>query len=474
MSESTAIVLQTEHAIMPAMDINMSMARYSMMKEFVSSCLVDGQDYGKVPGTAKDTLLKPGAEKLMSMFGLTPSFEAVEVVQDWTGKEHGEPFIYYWFKCKLHRGDTLAGEGEGSCNSWETKYRWRWLPESELGGMSTEGLLVKDSSISEWKFAVDKAETSGKYGKPQEYWNMFIEAERQGTLQMDQHIAPWNNKSTTKYTIPSRSYRVPNPDAAGVANTILKMAQKRALVAATLITTNASDFFTQDLEDMDISEVSYTVVAPQPTVQQKASAPPAQKPEVAEENGLPVTPSVRPAQTRQPMQDVQDVQEVDEVPFALVEGQTELVEPPIAPPQPASADLQPFIDLGMGRTDYEFSESVGNLLFDMRGRDNESELTLSVKAYGFMTGLVTKAIGITGRSKEWKTHGPHLWATIWSREINKDNTPGENVSDLIDWLNPDSDKYSEQTEADIKQLWDAVKAYHEEVSLWEPTNGVTV
>ena len=55
-------------------------------------------------------------------------------------------------------------------------------------------------------------------------------------------------------------YRVPNPDGADVVNTIQKMAQKRALVAATLIATSASEFFTQDVEDADTSvdTVSHT------------------------------------------------------------------------------------------------------------------------------------------------------------------------------------------------------------------------
>jgi hypothetical protein len=39
-----------------------------------------------------------------------------------------------------------------------------------------------------------------------------------------------------------------------VVNTIQKMAQKRALVAATLIATSASEFFTQDVEDADRSD----------------------------------------------------------------------------------------------------------------------------------------------------------------------------------------------------------------------------
>ena len=43
--------------------------------------------------------------------------------------------------------------------------------------------------------------------------------------------------------------RIHNPDIADVVNTVQKMAQKRSLVAATLLAVNASEFFTQDIED---------------------------------------------------------------------------------------------------------------------------------------------------------------------------------------------------------------------------------
>ena len=52
----------------------------------------------------------------------------------------------------------------------------------------------------------------------------------------------------------SRERKYKNQDAAGIANTVLKMAKKRALVDATLSETRASGMFTQDLEDLDLSE----------------------------------------------------------------------------------------------------------------------------------------------------------------------------------------------------------------------------
>ena len=56
------------------------------------------------------------------------------------------------------------------------------------------------------------------------------------------------NPSITKQEVG----RIVNDNPADQVNTIDKMAQKRALVAATLIAVNASEFFTQDLEDMVI------------------------------------------------------------------------------------------------------------------------------------------------------------------------------------------------------------------------------
>ena len=49
----------------------------------------------------------------------------------------------------------------------------------------------------------------------------------------------------------SRERRYKNQDAAGAANTVLKMAKKRALVDATISATRTSGMFTQDLEDGD-------------------------------------------------------------------------------------------------------------------------------------------------------------------------------------------------------------------------------
>jgi hypothetical protein len=166
MSEESSLILS-----MPAMSIDVAMSRRQAIVDFTKEVMVKGRDYGGVGGS-KPTLLKPGAEKLSSLFALWPDFEPIESVEDWTGNNHNEePFFSYRYKCTMRRieDNRPVGAGIGSCNSWEKKYRF-----------------VRGN----------------KRNNPQD-----------------------------------------------IVNTIDKMAQKRALVAAVLIAVNASEFFTQDLED---------------------------------------------------------------------------------------------------------------------------------------------------------------------------------------------------------------------------------
>ena len=121
-----ALVAVERARFMPAMSIESAVERYNAVTEFVSRVLRPEVDYGVIPGTEKRTLLKPGAEKLTTFFGLSTRFELLERIEDWTGEAHnGEPFFYYLYRCRLTRGDVLIAEGDGSCNSRETKYRWR-------------------------------------------------------------------------------------------------------------------------------------------------------------------------------------------------------------------------------------------------------------------------------------------------------------------------------------------------------------
>ncbi|MCK7475629.1 MAG: hypothetical protein MZV49_24100 [Rhodopseudomonas palustris] len=100
-----------------------------MFQDLVRKELIDGQDYGTIPGTPKPTLLKPGAEKIIKLLNLADVITIEDKVEDW---EQG--FFYYRIKCSLISlitNQTVA-TGIGSCNSKEDKYRWRWIAEWQL------------------------------------------------------------------------------------------------------------------------------------------------------------------------------------------------------------------------------------------------------------------------------------------------------------------------------------------------------
>jgi hypothetical protein len=213
---------------MPALSVPQAIQRFNTLVEFVQHVMHEGVDYGKVPGTDKNTLMKAGAEKLTTLFGLTVRFQVVEQTQDWTGDQHGdEPFFYYWYRCLLSRGDLLIAEADGSCNSRESKYRWR---EAKRRCPSCGAAAINRS-----KYAPRGAPKGTAPG-----WYCYAKAGGCGAEFAAEDAA---------ITIQSTG-RAPNPDICDLVNTIQKMAQKRALVAAVLIGCNASEFFTQDLDDI--------------------------------------------------------------------------------------------------------------------------------------------------------------------------------------------------------------------------------
>lgn len=244
-------------AFMPVMQMQQAVQRYNALLAFTQEIMKAGKDYGTIPGVDKPSLFKPGAEKLCNFFGLTPKFVVVKETEQWEGDE---PFFYYWYKCQLWRGSVLIAEGDGSCNSRESKYRYRWVAVDQIPShLNKAKLTFRAGKATEPEFAIEKGETGGKYGKPAEYWQAFKDAIASGTA-----VAGTKQSSTGRamktWSIESTVYRIPNPDISDQVNTIQKMAQKRSLVAVTLIGCNASEYFTQDIEDMQAIDVPFAVI----------------------------------------------------------------------------------------------------------------------------------------------------------------------------------------------------------------------
>jgi hypothetical protein len=192
-------------ALINNIDVNavqQTMAKVAQVQAVIQNTLQEGKDYGKIPGAGdKPSLFKPGAEKVLTVFGISPQYEFETKIEDYTGKG----FFMYTIRCNLYRqtpdGELrVIGQGVGSANSRESKYYGKWYTEKKL----PEGVD---------KNTCKSRERDGNYGKYTEY---YVEAD----------------------------------DGLSLANTILKMAKKRAMVDATLTVASLSDLFTQDIEDM--------------------------------------------------------------------------------------------------------------------------------------------------------------------------------------------------------------------------------
>lgn len=230
--EQTAVA--TTSKWLPAMSIQDVIARRNAMVEFVKEAMKPSVDFGVIPGTDKPTLLKPGAEKLCTLFGMTTRFIIVESEKDWMGDHHnGEPFFYFNYRAQLYRGDALIAEADGSCSTMEKKYRWRNADRRCPQCGKPTIIKGKQEYGGGWICFAKKGGCGAKFGD--------------------------NEPSIVEQQVG----QVVNPDIADQVNTVQKMAQKRALIAATLIAVNASEFFTQDIEDMTI-DGTFTVqpVAP--------------------------------------------------------------------------------------------------------------------------------------------------------------------------------------------------------------------
>jgi len=196
MENEIQVVQGTSGLMNSASSMQNVMARVQLIHTVMEKVMIKDTHYGVVPGTNKPTLLKPGAEVLATTFQLAPTVT--------TDIQRSEDAIRVTCHVSLHsvQSGLFLGEGVGECSTGEEKFKWR-------------------ASVSDEEFNT--------------------------TPEDKKRIAYKKRKDGTPYTV--KQIRQ-NPD--DMANTVLKMAKKRAFVDAILTVTGASDIFTQDVEDMDI------------------------------------------------------------------------------------------------------------------------------------------------------------------------------------------------------------------------------
>ncbi len=174
-------------------------AQVQIIQEVMAAVMKEGHHYGTIPGTPKPTLYKPGSEKLLSTFriGVDPSGDSVTDLST-------PDVVRYRVAARGFSQTTgeLLGVGIGECSSDEEKYKWR--------------KPVCDQEYDETPEDRKRLKWFKGYGEKPPYQQKQIRT---------------------------------NP--ADVANTVLKMAKKRAQIDMTLTVTAASDIFDQDLEDLE-------------------------------------------------------------------------------------------------------------------------------------------------------------------------------------------------------------------------------
>lgn len=98
--------------------LSRSLKAIESFQTLVRSQFKQNHDFGVIPGTGtKPTLLKPGAEKIIMLLGLTSEYDIAESTRDF---ENG--FFQYQIKCRLLRDGQVITEGMGAANTKEKKY----------------------------------------------------------------------------------------------------------------------------------------------------------------------------------------------------------------------------------------------------------------------------------------------------------------------------------------------------------------
>jgi len=167
-------------------------AQVNRIQEVMKEVMKPETHYGVIPGTKQPTLYKAGAEKILATFRMAVEPDITDLS---TEDEHR-----YLVKVRLISSSGInLGAGVGEASTSEEKYKWR--------------RAICDEEYED----TEETHRRIKYGK----WK--------GEVQKTKQVRT-------------------NP--ADLANTVLKMAKKRAMIDAVLTTTAASDCFTQDIEDL--------------------------------------------------------------------------------------------------------------------------------------------------------------------------------------------------------------------------------
>lgn len=190
-------------------------AQLLLLDDFVHKVLRPNEDYGVIPGTDKPTLLKPGAANIVAAYNChsEPTIDTFIVDPD-------KNFVSYEVHVDVihNTQGAVRARGFGQCNSFETKYRYR--DQKRVCPECKQPTINKSNRDGGWYCWRKQGGCGATFNDGDE----SIESQKAG--------------------------KINNPDALDLANTIKKMAIKRAEVDAALRLPGVARFFTQDMEEL--------------------------------------------------------------------------------------------------------------------------------------------------------------------------------------------------------------------------------
>ncbi len=295
----------TALTLVPIMTPDEAKTQLAQLQAFVTGYMVDGEDYGIIPGTQKKSLFKPGAEKLCEIYGLAADVEILHSIEDW--KFDTFPMFDYTIKTKLSRRDgTIASVGLGSCNSWESRYKWR-KAERLCPECGKDAICIS-------KF--DDKNGNQKFGKGSFY--CFAKKDGCGAKFAKDDQAIIGQEVGQKL----------NDDIASQKNTILKMAKKRSYVDAVIAATRSGCLFTQDVEDFmpnpyeNAVDVEVVSEEKKPSASAATAKPTTSKDSVATATSQKVTTTGKASAKKPVAEEVQDAEIVEAEKAPAQESQT--------------------------------------------------------------------------------------------------------------------------------------------------------
>jgi hypothetical protein len=200
MSDNELVVIKPGALELPPRKLYRQIAReYEERRHFAVSLLTEGieEDFARLPNTQKQTLLQPGADKIIAAAMLRQDQHILpESIHD-----HQNSYYHIIVRVDLlNRSGEIVGSGIGSCSSREVKYAYRWMEKKDIENHPD----LKDYDLSD-----------------------FVKRTTQ-----------WGTK-----------YRVPNPDIDDLTNTWVQMASVRAKRKAVQSTFGLSGKFTVNLRE---------------------------------------------------------------------------------------------------------------------------------------------------------------------------------------------------------------------------------